>query len=105
MLDLVRFGHQLCQIASGQEHFIIMQDQLEIVNLKNHERIGKTYRVIVEDYDGYSDSYSGRTYMDAPEIDGQISFTTDKHYEVGEFADVVVMGVNDYDLIGRDVRS
>ncbi len=84
---------------------IIMQDQLEIVTVKNQERIGKTYKVIVEDYDGYSDSYSGRTYMDAPEIDGQISFTTDKHYEVGEFAEVTVIGVNDYDLIGKDINS
>lgn len=84
---------------------IIMQDQLEIVTVKNQERIGKTYKVIVEDYDGYSDSYSGRTYMDAPEIDGQISFTTDKHYEVGEFAEVMVIGVNDYDLIGKDIGS
>ena len=45
---------------------IIMQDQLEIVSLKNNERIGKTYKVLVEDYDSYSDSYTGRTYMDAP---------------------------------------
>lgn len=83
---------------------IIMQDQLEIVTLKNNERIGKTYRVLVEDYDGYSDSYSGRTYMDAPEIDGTISFTTDNNYEPGDFAEVVVIGVNDYDLIGSDIN-
>ena len=84
---------------------IIMQDQLEIVTLKNHEKIGKTFKVLVEDYDGYSDSYSGRTYMDAPEIDGCISFTTNNNYEHGEFADVVVIGVNDYDLIGRDINA
>lgn len=83
---------------------IIMQDQLEIVTLKNTERIGKTYKVLVEDYDGYSDSYSGRTYMDAPEIDGTISFTTNNNYEPGDFAEVVVIGVNDYDLIGRDIK-
>ena len=82
---------------------IIMCDQLEIVNVKNHERIGETYRVIVEDYDGYSDSYSGRTYMDAPEIDGKIIFTTDKHYNSGDFTYVEVIGMNDYDLIGKDV--
>ncbi len=82
---------------------IIMQDQLEIVTLKNNEKIGKTYRVLVEDYDGYSDSYRGRTYMDAPEIDGSISFTTDNRYEPGDFADVLVIGVNDYDLIGKDI--
>ena len=81
---------------------IIMQDQLEIVTLKNEERIGKSYRVLVEDYDSYSDSYSGRTYMDAPEIDGVIRFTSSRNYEPGDFADVTVIGVNDYDLIGRD---
>ncbi len=84
---------------------IIMQDQLEIVTLKNRERIGKTFKVLVEDYDAYSDSYSGRTYMDAPEIDGSISFTTNKNYETGDFADVVVIGVNDYDLIGKDIND
>lgn len=83
---------------------IIMQDQLEIVTLKNNERIGKTYKVLVEDYDGYTDSYSGRTYMDAPEIDGTISFTTNNRYEPGDFAEVVVIGVNDYDLIGKDTK-
>ncbi len=82
---------------------IIMQDQLEIVNLKNTEKIGNVYTVIVENYDGYSDSYSGRTYMDAPEIDGKISFTTDKNYENGDFVQVEVIGINDYDLIGRDI--
>ncbi len=84
---------------------IIMQDQLEIVTLKNNEKIGKTYRVLVEDYDGYSDSYSGRTYMDAPEIDGSISFTSNNNYEPGDFADVVIIGVNDYDLIGKDIKN
>ena len=83
---------------------IIMQDQLEIVTLKNTERIGKTYKVLVEDYDGYSDSYCGRTYMDAPEIDGTISFTTNNNYEPGDFAEVVVIGINDYDLIGKDIN-
>ena len=83
---------------------IIMQDQLEIVTLKNNEKIGKTFRVLVEDYDSYSDSYSGRTYMDAPEIDGTISFTTDNNYEPGDFADVTIIGVNDYDLIGKDIN-
>lgn len=84
---------------------IIMQDQLEIVTLKNNERIGKTFRVLVEDYDGYTDSYSGRTYMDAPEIDGTITFTTNNNYETGDFADVVVIGVNDYDLIAKDIKE
>ena len=84
---------------------IIMQDQLEIVTLKNKSRVGKSYRVLVEDYDGYADCYKGRTYMDAPEIDGTVSFTTDKDYENGDFAEVEIIGVNDYDLIGRDISE
>ncbi len=84
---------------------IIMNDQLEIVNLKNEEKVGKIYRVLVEDYDGYSDSYSGRTYMDAPEIDGKINFTSSHDYNPGDFVDVEVIGVNDYDLVGKDINS
>ncbi len=83
---------------------IIMQDQLEITTLKNESRIGKEYRVIVEEYDHYSDAYIGRTYMDAPEIDGRIMFTTDNDYKEGDFADVIVIGVNDYDLIAKDIN-
>ncbi|MBO5859014.1 MAG: 30S ribosomal protein S12 methylthiotransferase RimO [Clostridia bacterium] len=82
---------------------IIMDDQIDIVNVKNHERIGKIYTVLVEDYDGYSDSYSGRTYMDAPEIDGKIMFTTENSYKNGDFVQVEVIGMNEYDLIGKDI--
>jgi ribosomal protein S12 methylthiotransferase len=83
---------------------IIMQDQLEIVTLKNQERVGNIYTVLVEDYDSYSDSYSGRTYMDAPEIDGIIRFTSENNYNSGDFVTVQVIGVNDYDLIGKEVN-
>ena len=97
------FENQVDEETKLRRGEIIMGDQLEIVNLKNHEKIGNTYRVLVEDYDGYSDSYSGRTYMDAPDIDGKIVFTTDKTYNNGEFTYVEVIGMNDYDLIGKDV--
>lgn len=83
---------------------ILMQDQLEIVMLKNEEKIGNIYTVLVEDYDGYTDSYTGRTYMDAPEIDGVIYFTSDKNYNPGDFVKVQVLGVNEYDLVGKEVE-
>lgn len=80
---------------------IIMQDQYSIMEEKNNEKIGKTYKVIVEDYDGYSDSYTGRTYMDAPEIDGLVRFTSDRDLDIGDFAEVEIFDVEDYDLIGE----
>lgn len=80
---------------------VIMQDQYSIMEEKNNEKIGKTYRVVVEDYDGYSDSYTGRTYMDAPEIDGLVKFTSHKDLDIGDFVDVDIFDVEDYDLIGE----
>lgn len=80
---------------------VIMQDQYSTMEEKNNEKIGKTYRVVVEDYDGYSDSYTGRTYMDAPEIDGLVKFTSHKDLDIGDFVDVEIFDVEDYDLIGE----
>ena len=80
---------------------VIMQDQYSIMEEKNNEKIGKTYRGVVEDYDGYSDSYTGRTYMDAPEIDGLVKFTSHKDLDIGDFVDVEIFDVEDYDLIGE----
>lgn len=80
---------------------VIMQDQYSIMEEKNNEKNGKTYRVVVEDYDGYSDSYTGRTYMDAPEIDGLVKFTSHKDLDIGDFVDVEIFDVEDYDLIGE----
>lgn len=80
---------------------IIMQDQYSIMEEKNNEKIGEIYKVVVEDYDGYSDSYTGRTYMDAPEIDGLVKFTSQKDLEVGDFVNVEIFDIEDYDLIGE----
>lgn len=80
---------------------VIMQDQYSIMEEKNNEKIGKTYKVVVEEYDGYSDSYVGRTYMDAPEIDGLVKFTSHDDLEIGDFVDVEIFEVEDYDLIGE----
>lgn len=79
---------------------VIMQDQIRIAEKKNNARIGKKMKVLVEDYDSYTDSYVGRTYMDAPDIDGKITFTSSKPTMVGDFVEVEVVDFDDYDLIG-----
>lgn len=83
---------------------VIMQDQYEIMTEKNNNMIGKTLRVLTESYDDYTDSYSGRSYMDAPDIDGKIIFTSPDFIKEGEFVDVEILGVNEYDLLGRTVK-
>lgn len=80
---------------------IIMQDQLAIMEEKNNEKIGNTYKTIVEEYDSYTDSYIGRTYMDAPEIDSVVKFTSAEDLEIGDFAYVTIFDFDEYDLIGE----
>lgn len=80
---------------------VIMQDQYSIMEEKNSGKIDNEYKVIVEEYDAYSDSYIGRTYMDAPEIDGLVKFTSPKELEIGDFVYVEIFDVDGYDLIGE----
>lgn len=82
---------------------LMMQDQFEIMGRKNENIIGKTYKVLVEGYDNYSDSYYGRSYMDAPEIDNKIHFTSDVGHDEGEFVQVKIFGVSEYDLLGQKI--
>ena len=83
---------------------VIMQDQHEIMTEKNNNMIGKTLRVLTESYDDYTDSYSGRSYMDAPDIDGKIIFTSPELIKEGEYVDVEILDDNEYDLLGRTVK-
>lgn len=82
---------------------IIMQQQFEIFSKKQEERIGKTYKVLVEGYDSYTDSYCGRSYMDAPDIDSCVYFTSSVPLENGEFVEVRIINTKEYDLLGECV--
>ncbi len=93
--------NQVDEEVKSRRGEVIMQDQYSIMEEKNNEKIGKTYKVVVEEYDGYSDSYTGRTYMDAPEIDGLVRFTSHKELDIGDFVEVEIFDVEDYDLIGE----
>ncbi len=80
----------------------IMELQRNIVDEKNEEMMGKILKVFVEGYDGYLDCYMGRSYMDAPEIDTLIYFTSENSFEEGDFAEVLITDIKDYDLVGRE---
>ncbi len=80
---------------------IIMEQQMMIVNNKNARFIGKTIEVVCEGYDRYGECYFGRSYMDSPEIDGKVFFTSPKRRLVpGIFVKVKITEIMDYDLIG-----
>lgn len=79
---------------------IIMCQQYGIFSEKLGSLVGKTVDCVIEDYDGYTDSYSGRTWMDAPEIDSGIKIVSDKELIIGDIVKVKIKAVDEYDLIG-----
>ena len=84
---------------------ILMRDQLVINEENNRKMIGKTVRVLCEDYDPVSETHFGRGEADAPEIDGKIYFRSAKRIAGGTFVDVKIDEVVDYDLFGHTVTK
>ncbi len=82
---------------------IVNERQNVILDEINDSLIDRVLPTIVEGYDPYSDSYYGRTYMDAPEIDTQIYFTCERDLKDGDIVDVYVINVIDGELTGEVV--
>ncbi len=79
----------------------ILELQNSISKEINAKRIGKVYKAIV---DGIADDgifYYGRTYAEAPEIDGTVYFTSPEPLETGCFVETRILNSEDYDLIGE----
>ena len=79
----------------------IMSDQNRIHNDFNAKFVDKVVRVICEGYDTVSECFYGRSYADAPDIDGKVYFSSPKRVKDGEFIDVKITEVLDYDLFGK----
>ncbi len=79
---------------------IIMQTQYSIMEKKNEAMIGKTLRVLVEDFDPVSEMHFGRSDADAPEIDGKIYFRARRRVAPGSIVSVKIEDTLDYDLCG-----
>ena len=78
----------------------IMLHQQQIANEISQSKIGQTLKVIIDRIDG--DYYIGRTQYDSPEVDPEVLISTEEcELKVGEFCQIVVTGVSDYDLLGK----
>ena len=83
---------------------IIMEQQYDIFSYKQKQLIDTVQRCVVDGYDAYTDSYFGRTWMDAPEIDSAVFFTSRKELDEGDMVDVKIFDTKDYDLMGEVVE-
>lgn len=80
---------------------VLMNKQYSITEELNKQRIGRIYKVIIDSFDG--EKYVGRSYMDSPEIDSGIIFTSDNNLNIGDFVNVKITDYNGYDLIGEAI--
>ena len=84
---------------------ILMQTQLTVTEEQNESKIGNTYTVICDGFDTVAEIYYGRSYQDAPDVDGRVYFTSNKKVEKGEFVDVKITEALDYDLVGCRIEN
>ncbi|MGN1343502.1 MAG: 30S ribosomal protein S12 methylthiotransferase RimO [Traorella sp.] len=85
---------------------ILMTLQSEISYENNQKMIGKTIEVLVEGKDALSNHYVGRGKMHAPDdVDGMVSFTSNRILELGSFVNVLILDANVYDLMGEVVED
>ena len=79
----------------------LMELQQEIAFELAENMIGKEVMVMIEGKVADENAYVGRTYMDAPNVDGLIFVESDEEIMSGDFAKVKVTGALEYDLIGE----
>ena len=79
----------------------VMELQEEIIFDKNETMKGRELYVFIEGKVSDENAYVGRTYRDAPDVDGYIFINTDEELMTGDIAKVRVTGAYEYDLIGE----
>jgi ribosomal protein S12 methylthiotransferase len=83
---------------------ILMEIQREISHKNNSQFVGKKLKVLVEALEG--DFYIGRSYRDAPEVDGEVLIDKrDNKLNIGDFYDVDVYDYNEYDLFAKVLKN
>ena len=95
------FEDQIDEEVKEQRRDAVMELQQEIAFDKAEDMIGREVLVMIEGKVADENAYVGRTYRDAPNVDGLIFINTDVELISGDFAKVKVTGALDYDLIGE----
>ncbi|ASF42286.1 30S ribosomal protein S12 methylthiotransferase RimO [Capnocytophaga endodontalis] len=80
----------------------IMELQSQISWELNQEKVGKTFRCLIDRKEG--NYFVGRTEYDSPDVDNEVLINAKKHYvKIGDFTDVKIIEAADYDLYGEPV--
>jgi ribosomal protein S12 methylthiotransferase len=83
-----------------------MKLQQSVVFAHTSQLVGNTYQVLIEGKITEEENvYIGRTYMDAPQVDGFIFLTSTQELMSGDIVEAVVTGARGYDLVGELVEG
>lgn len=93
--------NQIAEEVKQDRQAELMELQQEISIDKGNGKIGTCVEVMIEGKVADENAYVGRTYGDAPNVDGYIFINTDTELMSGDFARVHVTGALEYDLIGE----
>lgn len=98
------FPDQIEEEIKQNRRDAVMELQQEISFDKNEEIKGTELWVMIEGQVADENAYIGRTYRDAPEVDGYVFINTDKTLITGDFVKVKITGAYEYDLIGEIIE-
>ncbi|UOY07342.1 30S ribosomal protein S12 methylthiotransferase RimO [Muricauda sp. SCSIO 64092] len=81
----------------------IMEVQSQISWELNQEKIGKTFRCIIDRKEG--NYFVGRTEFDSPDVDNEVLVDASRHYvKIGDFTEIMITEASDFDLYGEPVE-
>lgn len=95
------YPDQIPEEVKEERRADVMELQQEIAFEHCENMVGKVLDVMIEGKVADEPAYVGRTYMDAPNVDGLIFVNADEMLMSGDFVRVKVIGANEYDLIGE----
>lgn len=95
------FEDQIDEEVKKERQAEIMELQQEIAFEKAEAMVGRAVLAMIEGKVADENAYVGRTYKDAPNVDGMIFINTDEELMTGDFVTVKITGSYEYDLIGE----
>ena len=81
-----------------------MEIQSQISWELNQEKVGKTFRCLIDRKEGQY--FVGRTEFDSPDVDNEVLIDASKHYvKIGDFVNIKVIEATDFDMYGEPVKD
>ncbi len=97
-------GSKVLPDTAAKRQRVLMEKQMEISLQANKSCIGKTMKIIIDEYEQQNQTYYGRSYRDAPEIDNDVIITepSDNHgRRTGRIEKVKIIDASEYELYGE----